>query len=435
MMSSSDALQPGDIVDDYRIERTIGFGGMGTVYAAVHHVIDKRVAIKVLRRDLCADPEAVARFVQEARAVNRIGHRNIVDVFGFGVTDDGRSYLIMELLTGETLSDRIARGGIAVAEVCDLLVPITHALEGAHACGIVHRDLKPDNVFLAATGDDVIVKLLDFGIAKLLVGAGPIRQTLPGTTVGTPAYIAPEQARGRAVDGSADVYALGVIAFELLTGQLPFDADNGFDVMVQHDTSPPPVPSALVPLPKEADVLVREMLDKTASQRPSLARVRERLDELRKAARRPRVTHEAAAPHRRSRARWAVASVVTVAALVWGIGATMSRGDDGRAGRAMPQVPGIAAAKAPASATPQPVIVRAPTIAPIDPPPARVEPVERKPVRRQPTATVHHPAAPHPSSAATPAPSPVAPAPPPAHAPAPAPAVDDDDALASPFRH
>jgi serine/threonine-protein kinase len=446
-LAATDLLEPGDVVDDYRIERVIGIGGMGTVYAAVHTVIDKRVALKLLRKDLCANPEAVRRFVQEARAVNRIGHRNIVDVFGFGVADDGRSYLAMELLSGENLTERIARGGLAIGEVCDVLGAISRALEAAHAGGVVHRDLKPDNVFLASDGEGVTVKLLDFGIAKLLVGAGPIRQTEPGTTVGTPAYIAPEQARGREVDGAADVYALGVIAFEMLTGRLPFEADNHFDVMVKHDTDQPPVPSELLPLPPVADVLVLAMLDKAAARRPSLARVRELLDELRGAAQPRAVAPTPVARARRARWPWALALLVAAAALVtvidWATSGGSARGSSVRTAVEPASAPGrppIAVPHRPPETTrpvaPAPTVTPLPVAPPPVPPtPIVADPGERRPPHRQPTTMVHH-ANSKPTAARAidePAPPPTGSAAPPHAPPAPPPPVEDDDALASPF--
>ncbi len=277
-------LPEGSIVGEYRIERKLKHGGMGTVYEAVHQVINKRVAVKVLKRELCENGDALHRFVQEARAVNQINHPNIVDVFGFGITEDGRSFLAMELLVGETLGERMGRGPIPRIEVCEILTEITHALEAAHACGVVHRDLKPENVFLAAGRAASIVKLLDFGIAKLTGGGGmqgPVEVTQPGTLIGTPKYIAPEQARGLAIDGSADVYALGVIAFELLTGRAPFTANDPVELIAKHITLKPPAPSELAEgLPRIADELVVSMLDKLPANRPGLVRIRELLAEL-----------------------------------------------------------------------------------------------------------------------------------------------------------
>jgi eukaryotic-like serine/threonine-protein kinase len=422
---------PGDRIGEYCIEGVLGKGGMGTVYAAVHPVIDKRVAIKLLRRDLCANPEVVTRFIQEARAVNRIGHRNIVDVFGFGVADDGRSYLAMELLDGLGLGDRIERGGLAIDEICDLLIEISHALEAAHQSGIVHRDLKPDNVFLATQrGGGTIVKLLDFGIAKLLVDTGPIQHTQPGTTIGTPAYIAPEQARGRPLDGSADVYALGVIAFEMLTGRLPFESDNAADLIAQHLGAAPPVPSKLAPLPAVADTLLLGMLDKVPANRPSLARVRALLAVLRD----PGAARTSA---RRRRWPWLLAVVVAAAAIVTVVDRTLERQDAdaaaapaapaSRAAPAAAPLPVHAAARASASSTTE-VPTEAPIAAPIAAPTAPER--ERAPHRGHPTRVL--PTAPAHKASVAPATAPhAAPSPSPSSSPPPPP--PDDDALASPF--
>lgn len=269
---------PGDLIGDYRIERMLGEGGMGAVYAAVHDVIDKRVALKVLRRELCRAPEFVQRFVKEARAVNRIGHPNIVDVFGFGRTSDGRAFLAMELLEGETLTTRLAAGPLETPEACNIGIEIAHALEAAHQAGVIHRDLKPDNVFLARLHGRSVVKLLDFGIAKL---SGDTSGTQMGAMLGTPMYIAPEQARGIQLDGRADIYALGVMLFEMLTGQPPFDSDNAIELAALHITEPPPVASSIRHVPRIADVMIGRMLAKDPAERPTLADVRRFLEILR----------------------------------------------------------------------------------------------------------------------------------------------------------
>jgi eukaryotic-like serine/threonine-protein kinase len=310
----------GDQIGDYVIEAELGRGGMGAVYAAVHPIIEKRVAIKILRRELSNNDEAVNRFVQEARAVNRIQHQGIVDVFGYGTTDDGCCFLVMELLEGQSLGRRMRHAVMSVPEICDVLVQITHALEAAHARGVVHRDLKPDNVFLVGPR----VKLLDFGIAKLTVPTerAPVDYTQPGQAIGTPSYIAPEQARGVGVDGRTDIYSAGVMLFELLTGRLPFDSDNAMELIAHHITMPPPRPSDVAPgLPLVADTLVSAMLAKDAAQRPSLVRIRELLAELRatpmtpsaiRAARTgPDTTQELLARARST--RWWIPAIVGVA--------------------------------------------------------------------------------------------------------------------------
>jgi serine/threonine-protein kinase len=275
-------LAPGDDVGGYRIEHVIGEGGMGTVYGAIHPLIGKRAAIKVLRRELCSSAEAVERFVQEARAVNQIGHPNIVDAFAFGTLPDGRSWCAMEWLTGESLADRIERRRLPWAEACGVLLDVIRALEAAHKHGVVHRDLKPDNVFLVEQKDDrPRVKLLDFGIAKLTGGADQrIERTRTGALVGTPLYIAPEQARGQAVDAHTDIYSLGVMTFELLAGRLPFDADNAADLIAKHLTETPPRLRSITPgAPAAVDDVIAEMLAKEPARRPTLARVKQVLVE------------------------------------------------------------------------------------------------------------------------------------------------------------
>src|SRR4051812_9470338 len=209
-------LLPGTRVGEYRIEQELGRGGMSVVYAATHLVIGKRAAIKVVSPLLCADATGMLRAIQEARAINQISHPNVVDVYAYGRLPDGRCYLIMERLEGETLHERMGRRPIGLDECLDVLLPLCEALQAAHARGVVHRDVKPANIFLqpAAGGDRV--KLLDFGLAKLLVEKSGITQE--GAVLGTPEYIAPEQARGSIVDAGADVYSLGVVAFEMLAG-------------------------------------------------------------------------------------------------------------------------------------------------------------------------------------------------------------------------
>src|SRR5262249_36084818 len=222
--------------------------------------------------------EAFERFLQEARAVIAIGHPNIVDVFTFGRLEDGRAYFVMELLEGRTLAETLdGDGPLTLMKGCDALIEMCDGLEAAHRAGVIHRDLKPQNVFLVAPLGHV--KLLDFGIAKLIGKPEPhTPHTRPGVTIGTPDYISPEQARGREVEPSADVYSLGVVGFEMLTGQLPFVADNAADMMVMHLGAAPRLPSAVRPgLPAGVDALIVRMLAKEPADRPTLAEVRTEL--------------------------------------------------------------------------------------------------------------------------------------------------------------
>jgi len=244
-------------------------------------VIAKRAAIKVLHPALSVNREAVERFVQEARAVNQINHPNIVDIFAFGTLTDGRSYFVMERLHGETLRERMARGPVPLLEALAVLETITLALEAAHERGVVHRDLKPDNIYLVALKHGPpVVKLLDFGIAKLVGGERPglAHRTRTGNLLGTPAYMSPEQARGQDVDHRTDIYALGALAFELVTGQLPYPADNGADMIAKHLHAAVPSAEAInSTVPAALDHLIRRMLDKDAGHRPTLAEVRAHL--------------------------------------------------------------------------------------------------------------------------------------------------------------
>jgi serine/threonine-protein kinase len=216
----------------------------------------------------------IARFVDEARVVNQIGHPNIVDVFAFGQLVDGRHYFVMEWLKGESLRTRIARARMSRAEVCGIARPLARALMAAHAKGIVHRDLKPDNVFLVEVDGESTVKLLDFGIAKLAHTEHRMEQTASGAIVGTPLYIAPEQAKGLSIDHRVDVYALGCMLFEMLTGRVPFVANSALEVVALHLMEAPPRASTLVAdLPRELDDLVVAMMAKDPNARPSLATV------------------------------------------------------------------------------------------------------------------------------------------------------------------
>ena len=276
-------LVAGDTVGDYRIEGLLGEGGMGQVYSAVHPVIGKKAAVKVLRAELCTQVEIVERFVQEARAVNQIGHPNIVDIFTLGTLPDGRSYLVMEWLSGEALNTRIHREPLTREELCHFGDSIARALDAAHEKNIVHRDLKPENIYLQAIrGERPVIKLLDFGIAKLTGnGEQRLERTRTGTMMGTPMYIAPEQARGQSVDHRADIYSLGVMFFEFVARRLPFEAENAMDLIIKHLQEAAPSLCALdASIPPLFDELVQQMMAKDPNDRPTLKHVREVLTAL-----------------------------------------------------------------------------------------------------------------------------------------------------------
>jgi serine/threonine-protein kinase len=239
----------GRVVGKYRIEAELSRGGMGAVYRARHELIDRGVAVKVLRPELSEDPELVTRFVNEAKAASAIDHPSIIDVLDFGYTDDGQAYLVMELLDGESLAQRLARRGrLPAGEAVAIVRSIAGALSAAHAKGIIHRDLKPDNVFLIADPDlGERAKVLDFGVAKLLDAANQAQHTQTGALMGTPLYMAPEQARAAgAIDARADLYSLGCILYELLVGEAPFRGEGAGEIITMQMFEAPVPPSTRV---------------------------------------------------------------------------------------------------------------------------------------------------------------------------------------------
>ena len=258
----------GSVIDGrYRIEGRIGEGGMGVVYRASHVVLKKQLAIKVMRGEQAQDGEIVQRFVQEAQASSAIGHPNIIGISDFGKAPDGSVYFAMEYLEGQTLGKAMEKGPLARARAIGIFVQIADALEAAHQRGIIHRDLKPDNIFLIRSeGRDDFVKVLDFGIAKVKNAAAKITRT--GMVFGTPHYMSPEQAAGQAVDHRSDIYSLGVIMYQVFTGQLPFDAESYMGVITKHMYDPPVPPSSLMPELRGAiEDIIMMALAKTPEER------------------------------------------------------------------------------------------------------------------------------------------------------------------------
>ena len=261
----------------YEVKKKIGSGGMGIVYEGEQATIGKRVAIKVLRPEMADKPGQVEALAAEARAVNRVGHRGIVDVFQFGVLPDGRQAIVMELLEGESLQDIITKNRnenivMPVGEVMLILEEVLSALDAAHGAGVIHRDIKPSNIFLCTQrGGTRYVKLLDFGIAKL-ESADAKPKTNPSMIMGTPAYMAPEQAFKGQVTPAADLYATGIIAFELLTNRPPFTTTNVVELLYAHAQTAPPRPSELLmSIPDEVDDIVLSLLQKKPEDRPQTA--------------------------------------------------------------------------------------------------------------------------------------------------------------------
>jgi serine/threonine-protein kinase len=269
----------------YRIEALLGEGGMGAVYLAEHVLMRKRLAVKVLHAEMTRLPEMVARFEREAMAAAHIEHPNVAAATDFGKLDNGAFFLVLEYIEGKSLRDVIEQGPLAARRALHIVHQIASALARANALGIVHRDLKPENVMLVERdGDPDFVKVLDFGIAKVPVGElikrgagndGAQVLTQLGMVYGTPEYMAPEQALGQEVDARADLYALGVILFEMLTGVRPFDAESKVTLLGMKVTSDPPTTAsknASVHVPESIEAVVRRLLDKEAKNRFQSAR-------------------------------------------------------------------------------------------------------------------------------------------------------------------
>ena len=273
------SLPAGTRVGDYAIDRPIGEGAVSEVYLAVHRTIGSHVAIKVISERAFGDPIATERFISEARAVAHIHHPGIVHVFGLGRFDDGRVCLIMEWLQGETLAARLQRGPVLLREALDILLQLSGALRAAHERQIIHRDLKPENVFLQAVPDDKpVVKILDFGLAKRV---GSATKTRSGQLLGTPLYMSPEQCRGRDVDHRTDIYALGCLAYHLILGRPPFEADNVAEILTAHLKQPPPAPREMcAELAPDLDRLLHAMIAKDPDARPTLGEVRRSIQRM-----------------------------------------------------------------------------------------------------------------------------------------------------------
>ncbi len=272
---SDEVLEPGDQVGEYAVTELIGVGTYGYVYALEHPWIGKRAAAKVLLRRFASEPTVVSRFLTEARAVNRIRHPNIVDIFSIGQLADGRPYLVMELIEGRSLRELLDfRGALPFHEALPILKDVASALDAAHEAKILHRDLKPENILVTFDGKTAVTraKLVDFGLAKLTGDNVAEHRTATGQALGTPLYMSPEQCRGKDVDHRSDLYAFGVLLFEVLTGRPPFSAETTVELLFKHLRTPPPAMSETSPeLPPAFDGPVQRLLAKRAAERPTSA--------------------------------------------------------------------------------------------------------------------------------------------------------------------
>ncbi len=310
--AAGEPIEVGSALGNYELVDLLGKGAMGRVFRARHVLLGREVAIKVLNADLAARPDIVDRFFREARVVNDIDHQNIVEVTDF-VEAPGVAYLVMELLDGVSLRELLKAKGRKyppIARLLGLLIQVCDALDAAHAKGVVHRDLKPDNVFVVKRDGDDFVKVLDFGIAKLRDSGDDQASTMSGMILGTPHYMAPEQALGKTVDRLADVWAAGVVLYEVLAGAVPFTAASFVELAVKIREQPPKPLPAKTPrgekIPPALAAVVMRCLEKKPGDRfRSMAALADALRAPRKAR---------AAARSRRRVGGAVAGIVALAA-------------------------------------------------------------------------------------------------------------------------
>jgi serine/threonine-protein kinase len=376
-----DSLIGATLAGRYEIVRRIGEGGMGAVYEARHAVIGKRVAVKVLLEKFLTKSDFVARLLQEARLASSIGHENIVDVTDFGTTDDGRSFVVMEFLDGEALSQLIMREApLPVERSLRIARQVASALGAAHAKGIFHRDVKPENVYLVRRGEADFVKVVDFGISKAVKQGGPeegaeaYRLTHTGLLLGTPLYMSPEQARGdEDLDHRVDIWALGVMMYECLTGEVPFRANNYLGIISQvltHTAAPPSKVRPELGIPDAVEAVVMRAMAKDRAQRyQAMSDLERDLERLLAGDQNVGLPLSAAGdgPARRPIApprRWHL-GVAAALALGLGVSLALSRPPSGAAPSAAP-----AASKAATSSSARPTTDR-PRLAPPGPAPDR----------------------------------------------------------------
>ncbi|MCC6645585.1 MAG: protein kinase [Polyangiaceae bacterium] len=269
------SLEPGQVIDGkYKVVKVLGEGGMGVVYEGENVRIKRRVAIKVLHPEIARKTDLVTRFEREAQAAARIGSKHIVDVLDLGDLEDGSRFIVMEFLDGEALADRMqSRGLMSPARAALVSLQVLDGLRKAHEAGIVHRDMKPENVYITKEGDYEVVKILDFGISKFTDSSSESGMTQTGSVMGTPNYMAPEQARGKSVDHRADLYSLGVILYECVSGYLPHSAENVNDLLFKIVLEPPtPLGQVAPDLPADFISIVDKALAREPDDRYQTAR-------------------------------------------------------------------------------------------------------------------------------------------------------------------
>lgn len=294
------------IAGRYNVIRRLGEGGMGVVYSAMDTRLEKQVAIKVLKEDFAHRTDVVARFTQEAKSAARIKHENVLDVTDYGGTEDGSFYIAMELLVGTDLADVLQKeGSVELHRALNVAIQVTRALGAAHTKGIVHRDLKPENVFLVTADDGrEVVKIVDFGIAQMkdMTGQGGKKLTQTGMIFGTPEYMSPEQAKGAPIDHRVDIYAVGVILYEMAAGRTPFVGDSFMGILTQHLYEPAPAIVSLNPnahITPEYESVIAKALAKNPDERyQSMQELCDDLIKIREGSRPTAVTAVISAPNR-----------------------------------------------------------------------------------------------------------------------------------------
>ena len=255
------------IAGRYLVDRVIGEGGMATVYGATHKLVDRPCAVKVMNPAMATDTTVRERFRREAKAAQSLAHPNVIEIFDQGETADGIPYIVMELLAGKTLAELVVKGGIPLDRSLPIMIQVARGIARAHDLGVVHRDLKPENIFIVSRQDGSdLVKILDFGIAR---SRSDSRLTNAGELFGTPQYLAPERITGGEAGPSVDLYALGVIFFEMATGKLPLEANDPTSFLIKHMKEKPPRARTVNPsVPEPLDALIAQLLEKDPKARP-----------------------------------------------------------------------------------------------------------------------------------------------------------------------